>query len=507
MPATIVHAGFIYTGTAAPALEDISLEIVPGTMTAVLGAVGSGTSTLCRLLGGLLESRGTPTGRIETDGTVAVLGDDPEAQLSGLTSHVGDETQLACRLHGLAPATAEARARQALSDLSIDGLWSRDLDTLSGGQRQLVALSRIIALAPDLLILDQPSQSLDPLVRRGLAVTLRAYCAQERSVLITGHQVDELTLACDEVLFLDTGTLTTGRETAEESRVSRVSDSDFATACRAHDVWDTRTEEAAPQPTAVPARAVPASTRPTPAPTQPAPAPASSSPILTVQDLNVARHGNRILDGIDLELHPGELVAITGANGAGKTTLLRSLIGLLDRTASCSGTITAGRLGEGPNLAEMPAHARSRSLGWVGQDPGVQLSATTVRGELMLAVPLPRHRRRDRKRVRAQRRTMVEGVLRDTGLSTVSEEHPFDLDVPRRKDLVIASALIADPRVMLLDEPTIGRDLLGMHRLDAVIAGFLRRGGAVLATTHDRRWARESSHRLLHLAEGRLSRP
>src|SRR5699024_11083663 len=85
--ATIVHAGFTYTGTAAPALEDISLEIVPGTMTAVLGAVGSGTSTLCRLLGGLLESRGTPTGRIETDGTVAVLGDDPEAQLSGLTSH------------------------------------------------------------------------------------------------------------------------------------------------------------------------------------------------------------------------------------------------------------------------------------------------------------------------------------------------------------------------------------------------------------------------------------
>src|SRR5699024_12490378 len=76
----------------------------------------------------------------------------------------------------LAPATSEARARRALSDLGIDGLWSRDLDTLSGGQRQLVALSRIIALAPDLLILDQPSQSLDPLVRRGLAVTLRAYC-------------------------------------------------------------------------------------------------------------------------------------------------------------------------------------------------------------------------------------------------------------------------------------------------------------------------------------------
>lgn len=502
MTATIVHAGFTYTGEAAPALENISLEIVPGTMTAVLGAVGSGTSTLCRLLGGLLESRGASTGRIETGGTVAVLGDDPEAQLSGLTSHVGDETQLACRLHGLAPATAEARARRALSDLDIDSLWSRDLDTLSGGQRQLVALSRIIALAPDLLVLDQPSQSLDPLVRRGLTATLRAYCGQERSVLITGHQVDELTLACDEVLFLDAGALTTGRETAQGFRVSN---SDSATACRAHGVWETRTEEAAPHPAAVPTRTKSAPTRQAPSPTQSAPASASSSPILTVRDLFAARHGNRILDGIELELHPGELVAITGANGAGKTTLLRSLIGLLDRTASCSGEITAGRLGEGPDLAQMPAHDRSRSLGWVGQDPGVQLSATTVRGELMHAVPLRRHRRRDRKRVREQRRTMVDDVLRDIGLTAVSEEHPFDLDVPRRKDLVIASALIADPRVLLLDEPTIGRDLPGMHRLDAVIAEFLRRGGAVLATTHDRRWAHESSHRLLHVAEGRLN--
>src|SRR5699024_9456176 len=127
---------------------------------------------------------------------------------------------------------------------------------------------RIIALAPDLLVLDQPSQSLDPLVRRGLTATLRAYCGQERAVLITGHQVDELTLACDEVLFLDAGALTTGRETAQGFRVSN---SDSATACRAHGVWETRAEEAAPHPAAVPTRAVPASTRPISAPTQPAP--------------------------------------------------------------------------------------------------------------------------------------------------------------------------------------------------------------------------------------------
>lgn len=517
------HVGFTYTGEESPTLVDLTIDLPRGTMTAVLGPVGAGTSTLCRLFGGLLDSRGLTSGEIEIDGTVGLLGDDPEAQLSGLTSHVGDEVQLACRLRGCDPQTARVRGRQSLARLGTEDLWHRRLDTLSGGQRQLVALARIMALGPDLLILDQPSQSLDPDMRRNLADALREHCAQGRSVLITGHQIDELILTCDRVRFLDSGTGVPDSADVDgpDSAVRALPDR-LRLSAQTAGVWDTRVGAERPvgdaptarnAPTArdapiardVPtARDAPARPAAHAAPAAPSAEPVQSAPLLAVRDLSVVRAGGVVLDRVDVDLRPGELVALTGANGSGKSTLLLALIGLLDRTAKVSATM--GRLGEGTGFSEMPTHVRSAHLGWVGQDPGVQLSAATVRAELVHAAPLPRHRRRDRARVREQRRTAVETVLRETELSAVADEHPFDLDVPRRKDVVIASALVTGPDVLLLDEPTIGRDLGGMDRLTAIIDHHLRRGGAVLAVTHDRRWAEEAAHRRLHLSGGRLSR-
>ena len=468
MTAAITDAGFTYRGEDTPALTGIDLEITRGSMTAVLGPLGSGTSTLCRLLSGQLASRGTITGTVDLGGTVALLGDDPEAQLSGMTSHVGDETQLACRLHGLDPIDAANRARSLLGQLGIGELLGHRLATLSGGQRQLVALTRILAPGPDLIVLDQPAQSLDPQMRKRLATVLQEFCSRGGAVLITGHQTDELTRTCQEVRFLDAGRLQT------------------ATApIRTGGVWDSLPDDAMPLPETT--------SRQTDA-------------VLTVRDLTVDRGSRRILDGLHFDLRPGELTTVTGANGVGKSTLLRALLGLLDRSATVAGTITVSRLGEMNRLDTLPTHARSAHLGWVGQDPGLQLSAATVERELLHAVPLPLHRRRDRARVRNQRRSEVDAVLTATDLAQVADDHPFDLDLPRRKDVVIASALMTEATVLLLDEPTIGRDLAAMTRLNAIIESFLGRGGAVLATTHDQRLASESAHHRLRLVDGRAHR-
>ena len=468
MTAAITDAGFTYRGEDTPALTGIDLEITRGSMTAVLGPLGSGTSTLCRLLSGQLASRGTITGTVDLGGTVALLGDDPEAQLSGMTSHVGDETQLACRLHGLDPIDAANRARSLLGQLGIGELWGHRLATLSGGQRQLVALTRILAPGPDLIVLDQPAQSLDPQMRKRLATVLQEFCDWGGAVLITGHQSDELTRICHEVRVLDAGRLQT-----------------TTASIRSGGVWDSLPDGAA-----------------TPSKTTSSQADA----LLTVRDLTVDRGSSRILDGVDLDLRPGELTTVTGANGVGKSTLLRALLGLLGRSATVTGTITVSRLGEMTRMDTLPTHARSAYLGWVGQDPGLQLSAATVARELLHAAPLPPHRRRDRSQVRDQRRSDVDAVLAEADLTEVADEHPFDLDVPRRKDVVIASALMTEASVLLLDEPTIGRDLAAMTRLDAIIGRFLSRGGAVLATTHDQRWAHESAHHRLRLVGGRAHR-
>ena len=465
MTAAITDAGFTYRGEDTPALTGIDLEITRGSMTAVLGPLGSGTSTLCRLLSGQLASRGTITGTVDLGGTVALLGDDPEAQLSGMTSHVGDETQLACRLHGLDPIDAANRARSLLGQLGIGELLGHRLATLSGGQRQLVALTRILAPGPDLIVLDQPAQSLDPQMRKRLATVLQEFCDWGGAVLITGHQSDELTRICHEVRVLDAGRLQT-----------------TTASIRSGGVWDSLPDGAA-----------------TPSKTTSSQADA----LLTVRDLTVDRGSSRILDGVDLDLRPGELTTVTGANGVGKSTLLRALLGLLGRSATVTGTITVSRLGEMTRMDTLPTHARSAYLGWVGQDPGLQLSAATVARELLHAAPLPPHRRRDRSQVRDQRRSDVDTVLAEADLTEVADEHPFDLDVPRRKDVVIASALMTEASVLLLDEPTIGRDLAAMTRLNAIIERFLSGGGAVLATTHDQRWAHESAHHRLRLVDGR----
>lgn len=219
MTVAITDAWFTYRGEDAAALSGITFGITGGTKTAVLGPLGSGTSTLCRLLAGQLVSRGALTGTIDRNGTVALLGDDPEAQLSGMTSHVGDESQLACRLHGYDPADAHRRARNLLELLGVEDLWNRRLDTLSGGQRQLVAVARILAPGPDLLVLDQPAQSLDPQMRVRLATVLQEFCDRGGAVLITGHQTDELTRICEEICFLDAGRLQTATPTARSGGI------------------------------------------------------------------------------------------------------------------------------------------------------------------------------------------------------------------------------------------------------------------------------------------------
>ncbi|MDN6123775.1 MAG: energy-coupling factor ABC transporter ATP-binding protein, partial [Brevibacterium sp.] len=207
MTLELVGAGFTYRGAASAALTDIDLCLAPGQMHAVLGAVGSGTSTLGRLITGLTDDRGTSAGHIHVEGTAVMLGDDPEAQLSGMTSLVGDEVQLSGRLHGDEVSVVEGRALLMLESLGISDLWGRRLDTLSGGQRQLVALAGLLTLRPSLLVLDQPSLSLDPDTRRRLGEVLQDHCSSGGTVLITAHQFDEVAEACHELSILGTGRL------------------------------------------------------------------------------------------------------------------------------------------------------------------------------------------------------------------------------------------------------------------------------------------------------------
>ncbi|MBO0594920.1 ATP-binding cassette domain-containing protein [Nesterenkonia sp. E16_7] len=499
--------GFHYRGAGTPALEAVDLTLHPGQAIAVLGPQGAGTSTLARAAAGLLGEHGHSTGvrELRGDHRAGMLGDDPEAQLTGLTHTVQDEAALPGRLLGLPLPKCLERAEAGLQALGIAGLAERALDTLSGGERQLTALAGLLTLRPSVLVLDQPSQALDDSARRRLARSLRAFRDAGGAVLLTGHQHDDLTAACDQVLFLAQGRPAAitpeGTPPDAGSAPARLGQPPLDQRLLGqpslnqppldqppldqHGIWDARRAPVGQDPN----RADPMPQR---------------EVLLQVRDLSVRRASTPVLDGVALELHAGEVTALLGPNGSGKSTLLGALTGLL---AAEPGTRITGP--GGVELAAAPAHHRARHLGWVGQDPGDQLSASTVHAELMRAVPLGpggrRLRRADRVRASAQREHQVEQVMQTAGLSGLGQEHPYDLVPAQRKDCVIASALLLDPAVLLLDEPTLGRDAAGMRRLSALVRSFTAAGGAVLVATHDRRWAAEISDQQLRLGEHRPS--
>lgn len=515
----LTGAGFHHRGARSAALVGVDLRIAPGEMVAVLGPQGSGTSTLSRLAAGLLEDRGRVSGtRTAAAGSgVVMLGDDPEAQQTGMTSYVRDELRLPGRLRGreshsepgAGTGACDHAAEAALADLGGAHLLDRRLDSLSGGERQIVALAGLLGLRPALLVLDQPGLSLDAAARTRLLHGLRQYCAEGGAVLIAGHQEDELSAACERRAFLregqlvelpageassaDDGTLEEfgvwsslpGQTQAQPMSSSPGQARDAGLGSRGSDASEVA-ESAGPAGSAGSAEAA----------GQTAPSAVDAvRPVLTVEELSVSRGGTPTLEDFRLSLAPAEIVTLEGANGSGKSTLLRALAGLLGRDADVSGRICSAELA----LDELPAHRRAGTLAWVGQDPSAQLSASTVRAELERSVPLPRHRRRDRAAVRAARDGVVTELLHRTGLSEAAQSHPYDLSPARQKDLVIATALLLRPQVLLLDEPTLGRDHPGMQRLTGLLRDVAAAGAAVLTTTHDLAWAEQVAQRRVRL--------
>lgn len=499
-----VDVGATYRGDAedgaGPALTGVTLEIHRGELVAVLGAEGSGTSTLCRLAAGLLGEQAAVSGSVQhgrrtrpsddrgvTTGACAMLGDDPEAQLTGMATYVDDEVRLPRRLRGLGTGVTPA---QALDGLGAEHLAGRRLDSLSGGERQLVALAALMTVQPQLLVLDQPSLSLDPESRRLLAVALRRFCAGGGAVLLAGHQHDELSASADRIALLgDDGTISWTGPPGGVS-IERLT---------AAGVWPTVPLDDGGGRPAAGSDAAGQTVQVSGATVRRTGSSRGAAPGLRVRDMSVTRDDRCIVRGVDLTVDAGQVLAVVGRNGAGKSTLLQALVGLHGPRVPVRSEI---RLHQGTGtlaLEGMPAHLRARHLGWVGQDPGDQLSAASVRAELERAVPLPPHRRRDRTRVRAQRSAEAARLMQMVGLGESAEAHPYDLAPAQRKDLVIATALLLQPSVLLLDEPTLGRDLPGMQRLGRVLEDFTATGGAVIVTTHDGSWAQSAADDVVRL--------
>jgi energy-coupling factor transport system ATP-binding protein len=443
--ARIDRLTYAYPGGARPALEDVSLTVEEGEVVAVLGPSGGGKSTLLRALAGLVPHfhGGSISGRVEVAGLdtrrhrpadlagrVASVFQDPEDQV--VLTGVAAEVEFGLENVGAPPAEIQARALAALELVGSRGLAGRKAQELSAGELQRVCLASALALEPELLLLDEPTSQLDP---EAVGPILDAAC-EGRAAVISEQRPGPVLERCDRVLFVDRG-----RIVLDAPRAEAVG-------------WLAEHRPLYLQKLQVVTKSD-----------------GSGLDEQTVVRLDGAtyaygdRHG---VGPVDLELRPGEIVALVGPNGSGKTTLAKLAAALLEPQ---SGT----------------AAIRGRT-GYLSQHPGRYLVCERADEEVALGVggDVSRARR----------------ALAELGLAGLEKRHPRDLSSGERERLALAAVLVIDPDVLILDEPTRGVDPERKAELAALLAeGRARR--ATLVVTHDPVFAADVADRTVDLTPQR----
>ncbi|GAB2688561.1 ABC transporter ATP-binding protein [Thalassiella azotivora] len=468
--------GWRHHGRRAWALRGVDLDVGPGERVLLLGPSGAGKSTLLAAVAGLLDpgpdGSGQQEGEVLLDGVPAhqarlraveeavgrartgLLLQDPEAQT--VLARCGDDVAFGLENHAVPADRIWPRVDAALADVGLDLPRDHPTSRLSGGQRQRLALAGVLALRPDVLLLDEPTSMLDPDAGRALARTVRELLdGTSATCVLVEHRVATWWDVVDRVVVLEPG----GGVVADGAPAAVLQREGARLAARG--VW-------------VPGHLPGGPTRPA--------APHAAEPLLTARGLEVSRRGleRAVLGGVDLDVRAGHATALVGANGAGKSTLALALGGLARHTA---GDLTASAaLRAGARLAADPSGWRPRQLvgriGSVFQDPRHQFVAATVADELAVG-PLRTGRSEGEAAARAAE------LMERLRLAHLARANPFTLSGGEQRRLSVATALATRPRVLVLDEPTFGQDALTWAELAELLAELLAGGSAVVAATHD----------------------
>jgi energy-coupling factor transport system ATP-binding protein len=476
--ARLEGVSYWYPGGATPSLRDVSLQIGSG-LTLVAGSSGGGKSTLLRLFDGLVPQ--FHGGRIS--GHADVAGMDPlRTSIPRLATRVGlvfqdvetqsvygtVEREVAFGLENLGVPRSQMHDRvdETLGAMGIAGLRRRRLATLSGGERQLVQLAAVLVLRPELVALDEPTSQLDPDGATAVMAACLGLAAAGKAVVLAEHRLESLLARADRLLIVERGEAT-GPE-APRDIAALLTNPPSVVEFGAALGWD-------PLPLSVDEARAHLGELPrwlSDRPVSPSPPARRNVEALEVCGLAVGPGRQAILDGIEMAVGTGEVVALVGSNGSGKTTLLRTLGGLL---APLEGTVRrpAGR------TAYLP------------QNPGALLHLPTVRAEVDLTL-----RRTDSAEE-------VESILASFGLLDLADRYPRDLSSGERQRAAIAVTLAGSPTLALLDEPTRGMDLSSRRALGAAVRSLSQRGSAVVIATHDVDLVAEVADRVVVLGDGR----
>ncbi len=437
--------GLAYSGSGVWALANVSGTVEPGEELWVTGANAAGKSSLMLMLAGVIPEviEATIAGHVEvsaTNGRSPVV--SAVLQDSGvyLFRTVYDEIAFVLQNAGIEPRLVPEEVAQALRVVGIEQLEGRLMHTLSGGERQKVAVSAALAVAPDVLLLDEPFEQLDPA------------SAAEVFAIARGRAGDGLTLVV---------ATRQGGRVPEEARELHLVEGRLA----ARDVGPVRAS--ARVPVAEP-----------------------GGPLLELEGVTHRYSATCGIEGISIAVRAGESVALLGPNGAGKTTLMKHADGLLRPQ---SGVVSVA----GSDIAERPVWDVARDVGMLFQSPEDQIFNRTVGREVAWGL-----RARGVDEQSADAATLE--VLEELGIASLAGENPHELTASQRQLVAFASILVAAPRLYVLDEPTKALDARAAEIVAGAVDRRLAAGAGVLLVTHDLDFARRLADRVVVLVDGEV---
>ena len=518
---------FRYSDTDRPALRDINLEIQDGEFVLITGPSGGGKSSFCRCLNGLIPHfyGGEITGKVEVDGLdtmkhstkemateVGMVFQDPENQLVAMDV----EREVAFGLENLAfPFELMAkRMEEALDTVGIASLRHRTVNELSGGEKQRVAIASVLALYPNILVLDEPTSELDPKgAEEVLNVVERLNDELGVTVILVEHRLDRVTQHVDRMLVLDNGMLVSDGTPQSVLSGDKVSQSGIGIppiiklvqglkdkGIGIDNIPLTVKEGRAALAKVMPLQAkqgnlnlperkvITSEAKQSPRPF--ATLRASAQPMVEVKGLYHVYPGDLVaLRNISLKICEGEFVAIMGRNASGKTTLVKHFNGLLKPTEG--DVIVNGVNTKGTTIADL-----ARKVGYVFQNPNDHLFADSVEQEIAFTLKNLGFKSEGME-------SMIDQVLERFGLTQYRHQYPRSLSGGEKQRVAFASILVAQPKIIILDEPTRGME----YRLKVELMRFLdeyrENGNAVILVTQDVETVAEYGDRVILLSEGR----
>ncbi|SHN73027.1 ABC transporter ATP-binding protein [Desulfitobacterium chlororespirans] len=531
------NVSYRYPRAEEESLKQVSLAVAKGKFIALMGPTGAGKTTLSLCLNGLIPQflQGELQGEVRIGGKdtrevrvqdlakqVGLVLQDAESQIIGRT--VGEDVAFGPRNFGVPLQEIQQRVAQALAKVRLNGYDQRSTAELSGGEKQRLVIAGVLALEPELLVMDEPASELDPEGRFQVYRTLDDLCCErERTILVVEHSSEEILHRAHEVIVLKHGKIAWQGAPEKLFRniplLQEFGIKPLPVSLLGWSFWQRGWIEGQDIPldvaeaeslirnligrSSLQNRVVPLieppargkvhqekETEKSPLNMEAGKSPLNSALIQIKQLVHRFESGQTGVQGIDLNIEKGEFVALAGANGAGKTTLAKHINGLLRPT---EGEVIV----KGLNIKDVDTAQLAKTVGYVFQNPDHQIFSVSVEKELEFGL-------KNAGFTRTEIAERITQALALTGLENYRQVHPYTLSKGERQFIAVASVLALTPEILVIDEPTTGLDWVGVEKIMKLLQQLHREGTTILMISHDMDSVADYAERVIILREGQV---